>query len=185
MPRTFGFSLLELLIVMALLGILASIGAPGFQAALRDREGELALRMLAAQLALARTTAIERGVRVTICPSADGLGCSDDWRSGSMVFTDLNGDRLVNPGDLLVRVNLTAISGSIQWRAFQSRQYLQIDPMGFMRNQSGNFTYCPVDGDARLARQLVVNATGRTRLAIDTDGDGLREDSSGQPLRCN
>lgn len=185
MPRTFGFSLLELLMVMALLAILAAMAAPSFQSTWRSREGELVLRILATHLSLARATAIEYGTIVTICSSTDGLGCSGNWSNGSIVFTDINGDRTINEGDVLIRGNLTDINGKIQWRAFQNRSYLQIDPMGFMRYQSGNFTYCTADGDLRLARQLVVNTTGRTRLAIDTDGDGLREDSVGRPLRCD
>ena len=54
-----------------------------------------------------------------------------------------------------------------------------------MRYQSGNFTLCPASRDARLAQQLVVNSTGRTRSAQDRNGDGIREDSSGNPLRCD
>jgi len=185
MPRKNGLSLLELLMVMALLTILAGLAAPGFQSTLDNREGELALRTLTTQLTLARTSAIEHGATVTVCPSLDGLGCSGTWSDGSIVFTDMDGDRGISEGDLLLRSSLTGLRGRLRWRAFQNRQYLQIDPTGVMRHQSGNFTYCPPDGDARLARQLVVNATGRTRLAIDSDDDGLREDSSGQPLRCD
>jgi len=73
---------------------------------------------------------------------------------------------------------------TLQWRAFQSRPYLQIEPSGFMRHQSGNFTWCPASRNARFARQLVVNATGRVRLSQDTDGDGIHEDSAGNPLHC-
>lgn len=185
MPCKNGLSLLELLMVMAILAILAGAAAPGFQSTLDNREGELALRTLIAQLSLARTSAIERGSTVTICPSQDGVSCSGNWSHGSIVFADLNGNREIGDDDLLIRSSLTGLRGTLRWRAFQNRQYLQIDPTGFMRHQSGNFTYCPADSDARLARQLVVNATGRTRLAVDSDGDGLRENSSGQPLRCD
>lgn len=185
MPCKNGLSLLELLMVMAILAILAGAAAPGFQSTLDNREGELALRTLTAQLSLARTSAIEHGSTVTVCPSQDGASCSGNWSDGSIVFTDLNGNQDIDEGDQLIRSSLIGLRGNLRWRAFQNRQYLQIDPTGFMRHQSGNFTYCPADGDARQARQLVVNATGRTRLAVDSNGDGLRENSSGQPLRCD
>ena len=191
MPRPFtfslldGFSLLELLMVMVLLSILIAMAAPDLQSALTRSEGEVALRNLSSQLSSARSAAIEHGVTVTLCPSSDGSACSGTWSSGSIVFTDRNGDRNINTEDQLIRVSLTELNGHIQWRAFQNRQYLQIDAIGWMRYQSGNFTYCPANGDPYQARQLVVNSTGRTRLAQDTDGDGLREDANGQPLHCD
>lgn len=185
MPCKSGFSLLELLVVMAILAILAGVAAPTFQSTFDHREGELAIRSLVAQISLARTSAIEHGTLVTVCPSQDGAGCSGNWSDGSIVFTDINGDRDVGEEDLLIRSSQTGLRGQLRWRAFQNRQYLQINPTGVMRHQSGNFTYCPADGDPRLARQLVVNGTGRIRLAVDSNGDGLREDSSGAPLRCD
>src|SRR5690606_9757720 len=127
MPRTIGFSLLELLIVMALLAIFAGLAAPGFQSTLNSREGELLLRTLTTHLSLARTSALEHGAIVTVCPSQDGLTCSGNWNAGHIVFRDGNGDRTVNDDDLLIRSDLRNISGQIQWRAFQNRQYLQID----------------------------------------------------------
>ena len=57
-------------------------------------------------------------------------------------------------------------------------------PMGFTRDQNGNFTWCPGNGDVRLARQLIVNAAGRLREALDSDGDGVREGANGRPIGC-
>jgi hypothetical protein len=32
---------------------------------------------------------------------------------------------------------------------------------------------------------LILSASGRTRMAVDSDGDQVVEDSQGQPLRCD
>lgn len=180
-----GFTLPEIITALAIVGILSSLAAPGLQALTEQKQGETTLRTLAEHLALARASAATYGQTVTFCRSADGLTCSGSWSDGSIVFTDRNADRLINQDDLLLRSQVTtALPGTIAWRAFQNRQYLQIEATGFMRYQSGNFLYCPHDRDPRDALQLIVNSTGRSRYAVDSNGDGIREDSSGKPLAC-
>ncbi|MES3009122.1 MAG: GspH/FimT family pseudopilin [Pseudomonadota bacterium] len=184
-PYQTGFTLPELITTLAIVGILSSLATPGLQALTEQKQGDTTLRALADHLALARSSAASYGQTVTFCRSADGLTCSGSWSDGSIVFTDRNADRQINQDDLLLRSQLTVqLQGNIEWRAFQNRQYLQIEATGFMRYQSGNFTYCPQDGDARNARQLIVNSTGRARYAEDSNGDGIREDSSGNALAC-
>lgn len=180
-----GFTLPEIIITLAIVGILSSLAAPGLQTLTEQKLGETALRSLAEHLALARSSAATYGKTVTFCRSSDGLTCSGSWSDGSIVFTDTNADRLINQDDLLLRSHIyTGLQGTIEWRAFQNRQYLQIETTGFMRYQSGNFLYCPYAGDARDALQMIVNSTGRARYAVDSNGDGIREDSSGKPLAC-
>lgn len=180
-----GFTLPEIITTLAIVGILSSLAAPGLQALTEQKQGETTLRTLAEHLALARSSAASYGQTVTFCRSVDGLTCSGSWSDGSIVFTDRNADRLINQDDLLLRSQITTVlTGTIAWRAFQNRQYLQIEATGFMRYQSGNFLYCPHDGDPRNALQLIVNSTGRARYAVDSNGDGIREDSSGKPLAC-
>lgn len=180
-----GFTLPEIITTLAIVGILSSLAAPGLQALTEQKQGETTLRTLAEHLALARSSAATYAQTVTFCRSTDGLTCSGSWSDGSIVFTDRNADRLINQDDLLLRSQVTtALPGTIAWRAFQNRQYLQIEATGFMRYQSGNFLYCPHDGDPRNALQLIVNSTGRVRYAVDSNGDGIREDSGGKPLTC-
>ncbi len=180
-----GFTLTEIMTTLAIVGILSGLAAPGLQALTEQKQGETTLRTLAEHLALARASAASYGQTVTFCRSSDGRTCSGTWREGSIVFTDRNADRLINQDDLLLRSQLTpGLQGTIAWRAFQNRQYLQMEATGFMRYQSGNFLYCPQDGDPRAALQLIVNSTGRTRYAVDSNGDGIREDSGGSPLTC-
>ena len=46
------------------------------------------------------------------------------------------------------------------------------------------FCICPHEGQPGLARQLVLNVTGRTYPSRDSNGDGVHEDVRGRPLRC-
>ncbi len=185
MGRTAGMTLLEILLTLGLLGVLLSVALPDLGNWAESARAHAITRSLATQIALARSAAAARQQWVSVCPTVDNLRCGGSWNQGSMVFSDRNGDRRVSQDDVVIRLNGPLPAGeTLQWRAFGSRPYLQIEPSGFMRHQSGNFTWCPASRDARFARQLVVNATGRVRVSQDSDGDGIDEDSAGNPLTC-
>lgn len=181
-----GFTLLELLIVMLVLIILISVSLPDFSQMIEARRSDLTIRRLAHAVETARISAITHGSLVTLCRSPDGIECGGQWQQGILIFTDANGDRQLNQQDTVVRhITFPDINGTIRWRAFQNRQYLQITSQGFTRYQNGNFTYCPDSGEARLARQLIINRVARVRYAMDSDGDGFRENSRGRRISCS
>jgi len=181
-----GFTALELCITLALVCILAGLAVTPLQTFVTAQEGDKALRSIRELVLLARSEAATKGRGVTLCPSSTGNECGGGtWEAGALLFLDRNFDRKINQDDKILR-NTRDLSrrGSITWRAFGNRRYLQIDARGFLRHQSGNFSYCDASGDPLLARQLVVNSAGRLRVAIDSDGDGIRENSRGKALAC-
>lgn len=180
-----AMTVVEILIALAIFAVLLSIAIPNFAALVQDRKAEVALEKIARAINFARTRAITSGELVTLCPSDDGLQCQSSWLAGGMVFSDRNADRSVNDEDeVLLVLNQDIKGGTIRWRSFQNKQYLQINAQGFTRNQNGSFTYCPDDKIAEKARQLVINRTGRTRFAVDRDGDGVKESTDGKALSC-
>ena len=180
-----GFTILELCITLALVCLLTGLAAAPLQSFVAAKEGDQALRSINELILIARSAAAKNGRGVTLCPSSTGLHCGGTWSSGAVLFLDRNFDRNINQDDIILRVKSElSRHGSITWRAFGNRQYLQVDARGFMRHQSGNFSYCDASGDPQLARQLIVNSTGRVRVALDSDGDGVRENSRGKALEC-
>ena len=179
-----GYSLIEALLCLALAALLLGLALPPLSPLLAEQRVSAAIMQLERSLALARAAAVERGRRLTLCPNNGGTECLRDWTRGSMLFHDANGNRRLDAGEALLRRGMGAGKGlTIIYRAFGNRQYLQFTPQGFT-NQNGNFTLCPAGDDGGRARQLIISRTGRTRRAVDEDGDGLREDSRGRPLRC-
>ncbi len=185
MLRNAGMTLLELILAIALLSMLAAATAPSLGGIIEHRRGDAITGLLRDAIELARAEAISSGGFATLCRSGDGARCGGRWEDGMIVFVDNDGDRLPDTQAAVARVfRFPAPTGTIRWRSFGNRQYLQMTPMGFTRNQNGNFTWCPANGDIRQARQLIINAAGRVREAVDSDGDGVREDSNGNPINC-
>lgn len=86
-----GFTLVELLVVLAIGAILLAIGVPSFSYMIdRNRVAGEVNEMLA-DLALTRSEALARRARVIMCRSSDGATCAStatDWNAGWIVFVD-------------------------------------------------------------------------------------------------
>lgn len=81
-----GFTLIELMVTLAVLGILLGLAAPSFyNATLGSKLGSFA-NDLVGSVHLARSEAIKRNSIVTLCVSIDGTTCtSGDWAQGWIV----------------------------------------------------------------------------------------------------
>ncbi len=184
-----GFSLFELLAALsiaAIIGSAALIYMPDLVAAKRSNAALQSLRVV---INFARHTAITRGQLVVVCPlqrSLTGPDCGprNHWHQGTLVFADSNRNHRFDLGEEVLHQSEPIPSGRIVWRAFRNRGYLVFTPRGVTDWQNGHLLYCPASGDAQMARQLVLNVSGRTYPSRDTNGDGIHEDVRGRPLDC-
>ena len=185
--RVHGLSLTELLIVLSLLGLLLfNMNLPGFGRSRETKSIDAVMTDIVSAVSMARQAAVSESKLVTFCRSNNGQQCLGKWHEGSIIFTDSNGDRIINGDDrLLTRFPAITPSGRLSFNSFRNRQYLQLTPFGMTNYQNGNFTYCPDNGDVTLARQVIVSVTGRTRYAKDRDGDGVVENSQGEAVECD
>ena len=76
-----GFTLIELMVTVVVVGILAMVAAPVMTALVNNSRISGQTEELVTSLQLARGEAVRRNARVTICPSTDGSTCaaSTSW----------------------------------------------------------------------------------------------------------
>jgi len=94
--RARGFTMLELMVTMAIIALLAAVGAPAMTDFIRSNRLNAMARQLDADLQTARREAIKRNARVLICAVGSTAGkCGSGataWASGWLVCYDANSD---------------------------------------------------------------------------------------------
>jgi type IV fimbrial biogenesis protein FimT len=87
MKRQTGFSLTELMIVVAIVAILLAIGIPSFRYVTNANRASAEVNGLLGDLMYARAEAIRQGTPVVVCSSADSQSCANvtTWEGGWIV----------------------------------------------------------------------------------------------------
>lgn len=99
-----GFTMLELLIVIAIVGIVLGVSAANFVPMIDRTNTREAASLLKANVDYARGEAIVRGGWVAICGSADGKSCQDSYDDGWVVFQDLDRDQKLGKADTILNM---------------------------------------------------------------------------------
>jgi len=99
-----GFSLTELMVALAIIGILLGIATPSYRQFSGNSRTVATTNSLVGALAVARSEALRRATPVTICASSDQLSCNTtDWSTGWIVFTDGGVAGNVDPNDRIIQ----------------------------------------------------------------------------------
>ncbi len=174
-----GFTLLELMITLAVAAILAMIAAPSFDALLKSSALKAALTSINGDLRFARGEAVAKAQDVVICASSDGLTCSasNTWDSGWIIFNDTNSNGAPDYGtgscatteDCLYKYQ-SALSGAITLRADASQA--TFSTLGELSSGVSILRLCSDDADALndsdKSRTLNVNASGSIFVTMGT-----------------
>jgi type IV fimbrial biogenesis protein FimT len=171
--RQSGFSLQELLTVLALGGVLTA-GAAGMHGLVVDQRQSAEVNAVLGLFALARSDAITRRSEVVVCPSANGSTCERvgsgeiRWEQGIMVFDDLNGNGVREDSEPVARVHDPAHGVAI--KSSPARPRVIYHPNGMSPSTAMTLTVCDLRG-RRPARYVVLYTTGRARVS-SSPGDG-------------
>jgi type IV fimbrial biogenesis protein FimT len=90
--RRTGVTLLELMIVIAIIAILTMVAAPSLRDLIRNARMTSLANDLMTDLSLARGEAVKRNVRISMCTSNNGTECTpttnNEWRYGWIIFAE-------------------------------------------------------------------------------------------------
>ena len=170
-PRQKGFTLIELMVTIAIAAVLMMVGVPSFVAFQRNSQLTSAANSFIAALSAARGEAMKRGRQAVVVPRAD-----NDWAPGWTVFVDTDNDQQFNGSDILITQQgaLPAyFSATGQGTARNSPAYIMFNPSGYTQTSDSTFQSATLKierndisdtAKTQQTRIVVIARTGRARV---------------------
>lgn len=158
--KTRGFTLIELMVTLAVAAILLGIAVPSYQNFTINSRMASQANDLVTALNFARSEAVKRGVNVTVC-AGPGAGCGVSWAQGWNVSSGgtvirvqqaLGGASTLNPGAQVANGVTFASTGRTTIAAGATVA-------------GTTFTLCPPSPAPVPGRAIQVERTGRTALS--------------------
>lgn len=161
-----GFTLLELVMTLAIAGLLFGYVVPGMQSLLLRARTTATVNDLLGFVEGGRTLAQVRHVPVTVCPFEKGQ-CGKRWDASLMLFMDINGNGALEEGEtMLQEADVLAGGLWLVWKPFRATPYLTWTSNGQATSMNGTFTLCNEARRNDLLRQVVISRAGRVRLQM-------------------
>lgn len=174
-PARRGFTLIEILVTLAIMAILVALGAPALRAFVVQRTVASQAAALADALRTARSEAIKRNQRITICntQAADAAvkTCASEslnWASGWLIFVDTDGDKALDEGETLLFVQ-QAFSPTGGLTVPKSKPAITFGPHGLAVANNASFAVLPNLSGAEASntantRCVRLAVSGRVRI---------------------
>ena len=158
-----GFSALELLTVLALSSIMLSLAIPSLRGMTASTRLSSASNALVVGLQRARTEAVSTGRNTVICPSVNGMQCSNssDWSDGWLIYRDQNRNTRFDAGEQLLQVQSLEAT-QVRIRSNNGRRWVTYRSLGESEGANTTFVLCSRQDPAR-GRQVIVANSGRVR----------------------
>lgn len=157
-PIQQGFSLIELMIAIALLGILLAIAVPSFTDAVLGSKLRSYANNFLASTYLARGEAIKRNSVVKLCASSNGTSCTGSWEQGWIVLA----------GTTAIQ-RQPALSSGMKMTESGGISSIDFAPTG-VGVTPATLTLCRATPSAgNQERVISINSTGRASIAKTTN----------------
>ena len=167
-----GFTIIELMVTMGVVAITLAFAVPSISGMIKDNRLSTQINMVMADVHLARSEAVKRGVSVIMCRSASPNattpacgGSTQDWSTGYLVFTGEDGNNSYQAGtDTLIRRGQPAQDGVDLHTTATWNNNLEINPNGTL-NEGGTAIMAACDDRDELhGKQITIPLSGVPRM---------------------
>ncbi len=157
--RTKGFTLIELVIVLTIVGIIAAMAVPSFTTVIANNRLAATSNDLIGLLNYARAEAVKQGVVVRVAP----VDNSNNWNNGVAAFIDANGDNnyQASEGLRLMDAAPGAVTVTVTFDAASPSNLVGFTGAGFS-GSIPTFSVCD-DRTGESGRQATITLGGRIR----------------------
>jgi type IV fimbrial biogenesis protein FimT len=163
MKKNSGFTLLELMITVGIIGVVTAIAVPSMGVYIKNDRLTTNINTLVGHLAYARNEAVTRSVQVGLCASENTTSCSgNNWSLGWILFVDEDANNTFTPGEEITRVKQALHSSNTMTYSNGDGAVVIYDNRGFTPNSSGSFSLCDDRTTANL-KSISISVTGRVR----------------------
>lgn len=159
--KTFGYTLLEILFSVVLVGILSSLALPNLSRLLAQNRLDNSMTNILKSLHLARGYAVTHSTNITVCPIIAG-SCAADWQSDIYAFEDANSNLSLDGNEYVINVIKKVNARDKLYYPRSAITYRPDGSLNFM--QSGSFIYCNNNFSDLNGNQITVSQVGRVRL---------------------
>lgn len=161
MKKADGFTLVELMVTLAIAAILLTIGVPSFSELTKNNRIVTNANLFIASINTARSEAVKRRRYASVCVSTNYTSATPsctggtDWSNGWVVWVDMDSDNAIDSDEVI----------SVQ-EPFETN-------VSFASSGKTSFTYSPVGlVDGLNTMTLCDDRTGETGRSIDISATG-------------
>ena len=162
MKKFSGYTLLEVLVVLAIVAILMAVAAPGLSNFIQNDRLVTQINTLTGHMAYARSEAVKRSQQVAVCVSSNGTSCTGgtNWETGWIIYVDEDNGGSFTAGEEILRAHET-LEGNNTLTPGGIGTEVTYDYRGYVTAASvGTFTLCDSRSEGRA---IAISTTGRVR----------------------
>lgn len=159
-----GFTLIELIVSVAILVSFFALGVPKMQGMIERHESRTVFYNLRRTFASARDLAQSMSIDVSVCP-IQNTSCSPSWGNPITVFHDQNLNNRIDANEkVFFSTSISSRHG--YWLKTKSNQnFVRFNPLGHSFSSASTFLYCPFSDHDNIAKSIVISFQGRIRTA--------------------